>query len=527
MKDICDQLPETLEGVDLDNTGYHRRCYQSFAANVDRLKPAATPSSSMRYHSPRKSIAGTESVKFSHNECIFCEKKEIKAPGNKTQRPTNSFTSWKNKESGWVKIESMAEALENTRLLRKVKGTDLFAAEAHFHEICYHRFFSDYHNHMSKLTNMEESGSDQARMTAAHKAAYNVVKELIMNQVIDKQQVLPLTVLRDRYVVELNAQGTPNPDYRSTKLMAKIEKDSDLARYISFAKVCLKDRGCLSMWLVYCTTITLDDAIASAYKLGTVDFVKHSALCLRQSIEKAFHEMPDLPWPPTADELNARSENEVPETLKEFLHFVISGSDSSSEQCEKTQRLIYSIGQDLCRAVTNGEWKLSKHILLCTAVRHLFRSRQLTTILTRLGHCESYDFGLELETAISKALDEESSFLTPHIICGEGNAVFHSEWDNLNRITTNIHGSNVVNSAGGIMVQETKPDTEPNNQRTLPLYDRSKQRSLTIETPETLPPLTLYKRDGPKFPDNASFLPPDDTILGASLQVYYTWLLCR
>ncbi len=108
-------------------------------------------------------------------------------------------------------------------------------------------------------------------------------------------------------------------------------------------------------------------------------------------------------------------------------------------------------------------------MLLCTTVRHLYRSKHLTQISNRLGHCESYSFGLELETAIAKALDEQSTHLTPNIICGEGNAVFHSEWDNLNKITTNIHGSNMVNSAGEIMIQERTPDATQTTERTLPL----------------------------------------------------------
>lgn len=54
---------------------------------------------------------------------------------------------------------------------------------------------------------------------------------------------------------------------------------------------------------------------------------------------------------------------------------------------------------------------------------------------------------------------------------GDGNAVFHLEWDNLNKITTNVHGSNVINSTGGIMIQEVKADvSEMPTKRTLPLY---------------------------------------------------------
>ncbi|KAI4832249.1 hypothetical protein KUCAC02_015223 [Chaenocephalus aceratus] len=140
------------------------------------------------------------------------------------------------------------------------------------------------------------------------------------------------------------------------------------------------------------------------------------------------------------------------------------------EKCEKTQRLVYSITQDVCRAATNSKWKLPKPIHLCATLRHLYQSKQLTTILSRLGHSETYDFSMELETAMAKAFDEMSTNLTPQIITGEGNTVFHSEWDNLNRITTNVHGSNVVNSAGGIMIQEVKESHVSTKNRTLPLY---------------------------------------------------------
>ena len=77
--------------------------------------------------------------------------------------------------------------------------------------------------------------------------------------------------------------------------------------------------------------------------------------------------------------------------------------------------------------MTNGEWKLPKHILLCSTIRHLYRSKQLTDVLHRLGHSESYDFGLELETALAEAINDVSSSLTPQIATDEDNKVFHVE----------------------------------------------------------------------------------------------------
>ena len=41
-----------------------------------------------------------------------------------------------------------------------------------------------------------------------------------------------------------------------------------------------------------------------------------------------------------------------------------------------------------------------------------------------LGHCETYDFGLELETALAKALDEVSTSLTPKLLLARATNYF-------------------------------------------------------------------------------------------------------
>ena len=195
-----------------------------------------------------------------------------------------------------------------------------------------------------------------------------------------------------------------------------------------------------------------------------------------------------MQWPPLPDELLLDPDRLLPTELKRFLTLLISGLSTVEKKKERIERLVLSIGQDICRAATDGEFKMPKHILLCTTLRHLFRSKQLITILNCLGHCEGYDFTLELETSLTRAIQETSTYLTPQIVTGEANAVFHCEWDNLNMILTNIHGSNIVNMAGGIMIQESKPSTEKSMTRMLPLKPRSKSRS-PDETPEVFPEL--------------------------------------
>ena len=176
--------------------------------------------------------------------------------------------------------------------------------------------------------------------------------------------------------------------------------------------------------------------------------------------------------------------------------------------------------------MTNGEWKLSEHILISTTIRHLYRSKQLTTVLSRLGHCEPCDFSLELETALAKALDEASTSLTPQIVTGPGNKVFYLEWDNLNKILSNIHGSNVINSTGGIMIQEVKPRfVKKTNERTLPLFKQDLARSLKVDEPEILPSVHLHKKKGPKFPERFSTTHPIENAkeYEKCLQEYKVW----
>ena len=177
-----------------------------------------------------------------------------------------------------------------------------------------------------------------------------------------------------------------------------------------------------------------------------------------------------------------------------------------------------------------SEWQLPKHIILCATIRHLYCNKQLTTILNRLGHCETYDFGLELEASLAKALDEVSINLTQQIITGEGNDVFHLEWDNLNKVTTNIHDSNVVNSTGGIMIQEVKHGFDATSQHwMLPLYERSKMCPLKVDTPETLSPVRIYNQVGPAFPVGTVVSPlvANTEVTLQCLRKCHVWSLAR
>ena len=75
MEDVCDQIPETLAGADLEAVGRHRSRYQKFTKNQDRLRGSVKP----------HELINSSATRVFPPECIVCEKLELKLCG-KTQR---------------------------------------------------------------------------------------------------------------------------------------------------------------------------------------------------------------------------------------------------------------------------------------------------------------------------------------------------------------------------------------------------------------------------------------------------------
>jgi hypothetical protein len=117
----------------------------------------------------------------------------------------------------------------------------------------------------------------------------------------------------------------------------------------------------ISFWLVYSSNIFVIDALARAYTLGITDKYQNATLLLRGNILQAFREYQSLPKP-TSDDMELSSDKLLPSDLVRFLSMVMSGKEDM-ETSEKMKRLVYSIGQDKCRA---GKMKVTKtHASLC------------------------------------------------------------------------------------------------------------------------------------------------------------------
>jgi len=339
MEAVCRLIPDNLDGVDLEMTGYHRGCYQAFTKHQDRLKCVVPDDEPSTIRSPRK--PSTSSKNIFPPECIFCEMLETKVSG-RTERCVQ-FASFKGKEAAWTHIESQALEIGDNRLHRKVAGEDLFAREARFHKSCHSSFKLRHVNYLRDQANRSIENKQDEKLEA-HQSSFNVVLDFIRERVIGQKEVVQLGTLRHLYVQELERCGFPNPDFRSDKLKTRLQRH-EINECIAFTKVFPGDRGCITYNLVYSTSISVAEAVTYAYRLGSKDKFEDVALHLRSVVQGMFNESTPLPWPPTADELDARaSEEYLPTDLVKFLSTLILG-EADVEKSEKSRRLVLSVAQ--------------------------------------------------------------------------------------------------------------------------------------------------------------------------------------
>ena len=77
----------------------------------------------------------------------------------------------------------------------------------------------------------------------------------------------------------------------------------------------------------------------------------------------------------------------------------------------KKGRSVVMLGQDIIHAATNSQMKTPKHIGLAFTIHHLTGSKEVMTLLNRMGHCSSYDDVEIVNTAWEREM--EASNITP------------------------------------------------------------------------------------------------------------------
>jgi hypothetical protein len=134
--------------------------------------------------------------------------------------------------------------------------------------------------------------------------------------------------------------------------------------------------------------------------------LNQAAISLRLYIDQT--KKVEIPWPPTADNLNAEACVEfVPPPLFNFLAMTTGHADvvcdwNTYYNLDASVRLkILSLAQDIVQLSSKGAAVTPKSLAIGLTVRHMTGSKLLAKLIHGFGHSCSYDSIIRLETALA------------------------------------------------------------------------------------------------------------------------------
>ena len=101
----------------------------------------------------------------------------------------------------------------------------------------------------------------------------------------------------------MKENGLSCPRFCGDKLR-QLLPNHEIVSQIAFTTLHPGNKGFISYVLIYNANLTDAKAVKFAYRLGLEDSVMKAAEYLRQVILDAFKNSKELPWPPTADDLD-------------------------------------------------------------------------------------------------------------------------------------------------------------------------------------------------------------------------------
>ena len=501
LDDICMEVPKTFYK---NVHGAHRWCYTNFT-NTSRFLKRKGPAEDDEVPCSAKRRRSSElaAILFPANKCLFCDRSRKKVQG-KEERLVKCVTS-----SAEESIKAAAEKMKDANILAKVQDVDLIAT--------IRRAVSIIHAQMigMKKTDVDTSVVEQQN---AHAAAFEHVCQYVENSIIHGANVERVTMLKDRYLQFMlsNSPEFYNVNYKTDKIKAKLTKK--FGSKIQFWQPNYRSE------LVYSTEVPKGQAIESAFEVAASDLkrLEEAALLLRRLILGSKEESTEMPWPPSPSFLLSGIIH-PPTQLQDFLSWVITGK-KFADASTKRSTLVDSFAEDICQALTRGQWTMPKHFLLGMTLRHFTGSAEIVTLLNRYGHCVSYSRLLELETAMCKSIVEREGVIPPSIQPA-GNVVSHLCWDNFDLNEETPSGTGTTHTAHGIMIQEVLVDACSNPSCIQVPVLKNKQRSV-VYNPQEIEPCFVNTKTEPSLVVSISDAPQTDTETWAQWSDT-VWVFCR
>lgn len=486
------ELAQSMTNDLIPRVFYHRRCRSVFTMkrDLDVLKRKAKSSDDSNddcfeacSNTKRPARMSSSGSRVYEQKCIFCEKdKCIKK------------TSTREKLSKAVDLRADATLREcairkcDTKMIAIV-SRDIVAAEAQYHFSCY-REYTRLQHAVPITTSKSETVIEEA---------YKELFYFIRNTIIPKKGTVEITVLAERLNLILTNKGTSGiTDSMKRNLRRKLE--TELGNSI---QIYHDNSGKL---ILVPETYSLQDAIKEIQVLkqelsiwkgkssNISNIIDQASSHMRSIIQK--NKLPTL-WP--YHPIDADNDSfEVPEHLQRFFLGLLTGNPKNEEPSNRVITLVQSFSQDIIYAVSCGQQKPPKHVLLPYAVKTLTGNVELIRTLNRLGHGISYSQLEENDTALClQKLAAISTSQHPTLPTSIQPYVFTNlAWDNIDRREETLTGKGTTHRVNGIAVQARMhgPRLPP---AALPKIDKQKQRTVPVAQ-EELPVYLAGERVGPQ-----------------------------
>eukprot|EP00058_Branchiostoma_floridae_P012257 XP_002597745.1 hypothetical protein BRAFLDRAFT_77352 [Branchiostoma floridae] len=208
-----------------------------------------------------------------------------------------------------------------------------------------------------------------------------------------------MSVLLGKYKTYLRKRDVDDSSYTSQHLKTKLQAHP-IGKGIVFHVP--YDRS--TSELVYSNSISLQDVINTAFhnastttqptrtappvqQMDKYTLIYHAAKAINADIG----DITGIPTQPIniSDMTLTQCKSKVPDSLYKLFQYMLTGGDA--EPSDDLERKIVMMTQDAIHVASHDRVKTPKHTCLGLTVRHLIGSKQLLTILNRMGHCSSYD----------------------------------------------------------------------------------------------------------------------------------------
>ena len=398
-------LAENLGDGVIPDVAYHRQCRSLFTMKreLDALQydePASEPGCS-DHDMGGQQVKRQRISQYSRvyeKVCIFCKRTRYNRRSG-TREPLIQAVDTRSDRT----LRDIATQRQDLHMLA-VTSREIVAAEAHYHRTCYR----EYTRNPTRLHHAEQKQTkkEDIRYFNLEHESYAELFEFIRAEVIESPNVVMLNSLTDKLTQLMLSKGVDCVK-KSTKrhLRRKLEKEFGNRLHIfpdeKGKLLVLPDSlSIFELAKMYQTTKT-ELEIWKNKSVGDTNTIDKAASIIKMSIKNM--ENPNH-WPHHPLNTNKEAVN-IPAELKRFFQTLLV-----SKSTTRVDMRIESFSQDLIYAVTNGQHKPPKHVLLAYGVKTLTGNVELIRILNRLGHAIFLHFKVAL-CNISRSLFPE--FMPP------------------------------------------------------------------------------------------------------------------